>query len=82
MSNPGQEILAFWQPGIDHGQIALPAGEGTSSFIDVRDTADSAAAALTFDHVDHLAAKLTAPEAPAYAEAAILMSCVTDKPIT
>src|SRR3712207_7295368 len=42
----------FWLEGIKHGVIAVPAGEGKSSFIDVRDIASSAAAALTSSAFD------------------------------
>lgn len=72
----------FWKPGIDHGQIALPAGEGKSSFIDVRDIAESAAAALTSDRFDNRAFNLTGPQALGYAEAANLLSAVIGKPVT
>ena len=71
----------FWKHGIDHGQIAVPAGEGKSSFIDVRDIADCAAAALTTDRFDGQAYSLTGPEALGYAEAAALLSEVLGKPI-
>ncbi len=71
----------FWKPGMDHGQIALPAGEGKSSFIDARDIADSAAAALTSGQFNQQAFNLTGPEALGYADAAKLLSAVTGKPI-
>ena len=72
----------FWKPGIDHGQIALPAGEGKSSFIDVRDIAERAAAALTSDRFDNRAFNLTGPQALDYAEAASLLSAVIGKPVS
>jgi uncharacterized protein YbjT (DUF2867 family) len=53
----------FWKPGIDHGQIAVPAGDGKSSFVDARDIAESAAAALTTDRFNGKAFNLTGPEA-------------------
>ncbi len=71
----------FWKAGIDHGQIAVPAGEGKSSFIDVRDIADCAAAALTSDRFDGNAYSLTGPAALSYAEAAEILSTVTGKTI-
>ena len=37
----------FWLAGIKHGELALPAGDARTSFIDARDIADSAVAALT-----------------------------------
>lgn len=72
----------FWKPGIEHGRIALPAGDGKSSFIDVRDIAESAAAALTSDRFDNRAFNLTGPRALDYAEAANLLSAVIGKPVT
>jgi uncharacterized protein YbjT (DUF2867 family) len=66
-----------WLPGIKHGVIAVPAGDGRSSFIDVRDIAASAAAALTTERFDGRAFDLTGPAAHGYAEAAELLSRVT-----
>ncbi|AGZ38026.1 MULTISPECIES: SDR family oxidoreductase [Pseudomonas] len=72
----------FWKAGIDHGQIAVPAGEGTSSFIDVRDIAQSAAAVLATDRFDGQAFNLTGPEALSYAQAASILSDLLGKPVT
>ncbi|THV23438.1 SDR family oxidoreductase [Peteryoungia ipomoeae] len=72
----------FWKAGLDHGQIALPAGDGKSSFIDARDIAESAAAALTSTQFDGKAFNLTGPEALGYAEAATILSGVIGKPVT
>ncbi|QTL03184.1 SDR family oxidoreductase [Aquabacter sp. L1I39] len=74
-------FLTFWKPGIDHGVIAVPAGEGKSSFIDARDIAGSAAAALTSSRFDGRAFNLTGPEALGYAEAATLISQVVGRPV-
>lgn len=71
----------FWKAGIDHGQIALPAAEGKSSFIDARDIAASAVTALTSDTFDGKAFNLTGPEALSYAEAAKILSDVIGKPV-
>ncbi|NMN57911.1 uncharacterized protein YbjT (DUF2867 family) [Xanthobacter sp. SG618] len=71
----------FWKAGIEHGVIALPAAEGKTSFIDARDIAESAAAALTTDRFDGRAFNLTGPEALTYGEAAAILSSVTGKPI-
>ena len=71
----------FWKAGIDHGRIAVPAAEGQSSFIDVRDIAESAAAALTTNRFDGQAFNLTGPEAVSYAKAAQILSEVICKPI-
>lgn len=72
----------FWKAGVDHGQIAVPAGDGKSSFIDVRDIADSAAAALTTDAFDGKAFNLTGPQAFGYAEAAAAISQAIGKPVS
>lgn len=69
----------YWKPSIDHGAIAVPAGDGKSSFIDVRDIAESAAAALTDDRFNNKAFNLTGPKAYGYAEAAEIISGVTGK---
>ncbi|MDH7806245.1 MULTISPECIES: SDR family oxidoreductase [unclassified Rhizobium] len=72
----------YWKAGIEHGQIAVPAGEGKSSFIDVRDIADSAAAALTSTAFDGKAFNLTGPKALGYGEAAAIISQAIGKPVS
>jgi len=72
----------FWKAGIEHGEIAVPAGEGKSSFIDARDIAASAVSALTSSSFDRRAFNLTGPGALSYAEAAEILSDVIGKPIT
>ncbi|MEO3998045.1 SDR family oxidoreductase [Mesorhizobium sp. CAU 1732] len=71
----------YWKAGIDHGQIAVPAAEGKSSFIDARDIAESAVAALTSSAFDNKAFNLTGPQAHSYAEAAAILSEVLGKQI-
>lgn len=71
----------YWKAGIEHGQIAVPAGEGKSSFIDVRDIADSAASALTSTAFDNKAFNLTGPKALSYGEAAGIISQAIGKPV-
>ncbi len=71
----------YWKAGIDQGVIAVPAAEGKSSFIDVRDIAESAAAVLTTDKFDNQAFNLTGPEAFSYAEAAAKISAALGKPV-
>lgn len=66
----------YWKAGVDHGVIAVPAGQGRSSFIDVRDIAASAAAALTRSDFDGQAFNLTGPQALGYADAAAVLSGV------
>jgi len=72
---------SFWKAGIAAGRIALPAGEGRSSFIDARDIADSAAAALTTDRFDGQAFTLTGPEAFGYAEAAQVLGAAIGRAV-
>ena len=72
----------YWKAGIDRGQIAVPAGNGKSSFIDVRDIAASAVSALTTDRFDGKAFNLTGPEALSYTDAAKILSETIGKPIT
>ncbi|MCW2246019.1 uncharacterized protein YbjT (DUF2867 family) [Azospirillum fermentarium] len=71
----------FWLAGIGQGVVAVPAGEGKSSFIDVRDIAESAAAALTTNRFDGQAFNLTGPEALGYAEAAALLTEIIGRPV-
>ncbi|HVW03892.1 MAG TPA: SDR family oxidoreductase [Vicinamibacterales bacterium] len=70
-----------WLAGIQHGVIAVPAGDGKSSFIDVRDVASSAAAALASDRFDGKAFNLTGPAALSYGDAAAILSRVSGRAI-
>ena len=73
----------YWGEGIRRqGVIAVPAGEGTTSFIDARDIAASAAAALTSDRFDGRAFNLTGPEALSYHEAAAELSNALGRTVT
>lgn len=71
----------YWIEGIRHGTIAVPAAEGKTSFIDARDIAESAAAALTSNEFNGRAFNLTGPKALNYAEAAAILSHFIGKPI-
>ena len=72
----------FWKHGVDNGQITVPAADGKSAFIDVRDIAASAAAALTSSRFDGKAFNLTGPATFSYGEAAELLSEVMGRKIT
>ena len=72
---------SFWLDGIRQGIIALPAAEGRTSFIDVRDIAASAAAALLNSRFDGQAFNLTGPEALGYSDAAAILSAVSGRSI-
>jgi uncharacterized protein YbjT (DUF2867 family) len=71
----------YWSHGVKSGTIAVPAGDGKSSFIDVRDIAACAAAALTTTAHDGKAFDLTGPEALGYGEATAILSKVTGRNI-
>jgi uncharacterized protein YbjT (DUF2867 family) len=71
----------FWKTGIQHGVIALPAGDGQSSFIDARDIAASATATLISDRFDGQTFNLTGPEPLGYADVAAIISGVIGKPV-
>ena len=74
---------SYWGEGIrQHGVVAVPAGEGKTSFIDARDIALSAAAALTSDRFDGRAFNLTGPEALSYHEAAAVLSNALGRTVT
>jgi uncharacterized protein YbjT (DUF2867 family) len=72
---------SFWKQGLDHGSIALPAGDSKTSFIDARDIAESAVAVLASSAFDGRAFNLNGPEALTYSEAAAVLSHVIGKPI-
>lgn len=71
----------FWKAGIDRGQVAVPAAQGQTSFIDARDIAQCAAVALTTDRFDGRAFNLTGPQALDYGAAAAILAQVTGKSI-
>lgn len=72
---------SFWLAGIRQGVIAVPAAEGRTSFIDVRDIAASAAAALRSPRFDGQAFNLTGPEALGYGDAAAILSAAAGRSI-
>ncbi len=74
-------FVNFWLPGIQHDVIAVPAAEGQSSFIDSRDIAASAAAALTSSAFDNQQFNLTGPQAMGYADAAELIGKAIGRPL-
>ena len=71
----------FWIHGVREGVIRLPAGAGKTSFIDTRDIAASAAAALASSRFDGRAFNLTGPAALGYDEAAAVLAGVTGRPV-
>lgn len=71
----------YWIQGIRQGVISVPAADGKTSFIDARDIAGAAVAALTSASFDGKAFNLTGPEALSYADAARLVSEATGKTV-
>lgn len=74
-------FATYWLHDVLNGEIRVPAGEGKSSFIDTRDIAAAAAAALTSDRFDNREFDLTGPEAIGYGEAADMLSAATGRKI-
>lgn len=77
-----ENFHTFWLAGIKQGVIALPAGDGRTSFIDARDIAASAAGALRSDEFNGQAFDLTGPLALSYSDAAAILSKVTGRTIS
>lgn len=72
----------FWRGPIVHaGVLPIPAADSRTAFIDARDIAASAVAALRSDKFDKKAFTLTGPEALTYAEAAAALSKVSGRAI-
>lgn len=67
-------FAVFWREDVLRGLIEVPASDGRTSFVDARDIADSAVAALTQSRFDGQAFVLTGPHAYTYAEAAVILS--------
>lgn len=78
-----QNFHTFWGHGVRHADtLALPAAEARVGFIDARDIAASAAAALTRDDLPSGKAwVLTGPAALTHAEAAVVLSEATGRTI-
>lgn len=72
----------YWKAGLAQGVIAVPAADAASSFIDARDIADAATAALLTDRFDGQAFTLTGPAPLTYAQAAEVLSAALDRPVT
>lgn len=71
----------FWKAGVSAGHFGLPAGDGATSFIDLRDLVASIAAALTTDRFDGQGFAVTGPEALTYTQAAAILSEVIGRPV-
>ena len=66
----------FWAADVARGVLSLPAADGRISFVDSRDIADAAVAALVTDRFDGQTFELTGPEAFDLHQAAALLSSI------
>jgi uncharacterized protein YbjT (DUF2867 family) len=72
----------YWLKAIrEHKLLELPAGDAPTSFVDARDIADVALAALTASALDGRAFTLTGRQSITYAEAASVLSAVIGKTV-
>jgi uncharacterized protein YbjT (DUF2867 family) len=71
----------FWKAGVAAGHFGLPAGDGATSFVDLRDIVASIAAALTTGRFNGRAFALTGPEALTYTQAAAVLSDAIGRPV-
>ncbi|MEL7306033.1 MAG: SDR family oxidoreductase [Myxococcota bacterium] len=77
-----QNFNTYWHTPITKaGVIPLPAADSKTAFIDARDIARSAVAALIDDEVAGRAFELTGPEALTYGEAAAVLSEISGSEI-
>ncbi|BAZ14369.1 NmrA family protein [Calothrix sp. NIES-4071] len=76
-----QNLSTVHRDEIRRGELFIPAGNGKTSFIDVRDIAAVAARALLEDGHSGKAYALTGNEALTYYEVAEIFTSVLDKPI-
>ncbi|SFS01089.1 Uncharacterized conserved protein YbjT, contains NAD(P)-binding and DUF2867 domains [Halomicrobium zhouii] len=77
-----QNFLEEHREEVRDGVLFVPAGEGETSFVDARDVADVAAAALTEPGHAGRAYDVTCPEALTYDEVAAVFSDVLGRPVT
>jgi len=78
-----QNLSTYWLDGIiNQKKLSVPAGQGKTSFIDVRDIAACAIALLTNGQADNRAFVLTGPESLGYTEVAEQLSAATQQSIT
>ncbi|MFI5914740.1 NAD(P)H-binding protein [Dactylosporangium sp. NPDC051541] len=68
-----------WRDELRAGELALPAGDGRTAFVDARDIADVAVAALTSDRLHGAALELTGPRALSFGEAVELIAAATGR---
>ncbi len=71
----------YWADDVARGVLALPAGTGRISFVDVRDVAGAALAALRSDRFDGCAFELTGPAALDLHQATALIAARSGRPL-
>ncbi len=71
----------FWKSDVLRGNLRLPAAQGKLGFIDARDIAACAAAALTSGKFDGGAFTITGPESLTYTQAAKILSTALKRTI-
>ena len=76
-----QNLVEVHGDSLRRGEIAVPAGDSETSFVDARDVASVAAAALTESGHDGVAYDLTGPAALTYDEVAAIASEVLGYPV-
>jgi uncharacterized protein YbjT (DUF2867 family) len=77
-----QNLLTVHRSEIrDRSELFVPAGDGRTAFIDVRDVAAVAVRALTGPGYERVAHDLTGSEAPTYADVAAALSAAVGRPI-
>ncbi|MGY1728975.1 NAD(P)H-binding protein [Geodermatophilus sp. SYSU D01062] len=77
-----QNLLTVHREEIrDRSRISVPAGNGRTAHVDVRDLAEVAATALTEPGHEGRAYELTGREAPTFAEIAATLSAVLGRPV-
>lgn len=74
-------VGTYWLSQVRAGEVRLPAADGRTSFVDARDIAACAVAALTSDRFDGKAWDLTGPEAVTYADVAAALGKTLGKPV-
>lgn len=76
-----QNLLAYAPWIAAHGDLSIPAGDGTLAMIDARDVARAAAAVLTGEGHEGRTYRLTGPEALGFARVAEILSRVLGRPV-
>ncbi|MGE0632968.1 MAG: NmrA family NAD(P)-binding protein [Pseudobdellovibrionaceae bacterium] len=76
-----QNFNSFWLHGVLQGQLALPAGNAKTSFVDTRDVSEVVAKLLIEDKFNNQDLDLTGAESVTHEEVADMISSVTGKKV-